>query len=67
MGAGMAGIEITRLDLTSSDLRKAAGKSRDAKVARRMLALALVREGVDRTQAAQRCGMGCGMDRPTLR
>ena len=67
MGAGMAGIEITRLDLTSSDLRKAAGKSRDAKVARRMLALALVREGVDRTHAAQRCGMGCGMDRPTLR
>lgn len=48
----MAGIEITRLDLTSSDLRKAAGKSRNAKALRRMLALALVLEGVDRTRAA---------------
>lgn len=63
MGAGMAGIEITRLDLTSSDLRKAAGKCRDAKAARRMLALALVFEGVDRTRAAE----SCGMDRQTLR
>ena len=59
----MAGIEITRLDLTSSDLRKAAGKSRDAKALRRMLALALVLEGVDRTRAAE----SCGMDRQTLR
>ena len=58
-----SGIEITRLDLTSSDLRKAAGKSRDAKASRRMLALALVLEGVGRMQAAQ----SCGMDRQTLR
>ena len=40
----MAGIEITRLDLSATDLRKAAGKCRDAKAARRMLALALVLE-----------------------
>ena len=59
----MAGIEITRLDLTSSDLRKAAGKIRDAKASRRMLALALVLEGVDRTRAAESCGMA----RQTLR
>jgi transposase len=59
----MAGIEITRDDLTASDLRAAAGKSRDAKAARRMLALALVLEGVDRTRAAETCGM----DRQTLR
>jgi transposase len=59
----MSGIEITRLELTAADLRKAAGKSRDAKAARRMLALALVLEGVDRTHAAQTCGM----DRQTLR
>ena len=59
----MAGIEITRLELTATDLRKSAGKSRDAKASRRMLALALVLEGVDRTRAAE----SCGMDRQTLR
>ena len=59
----MSGIEITRLDLTASELRAAAGKSRDAKAARRMLALALVLEGVDRARAAETCGM----DRQKLR
>ena len=59
----MSGIEITQLDLTASELRAAAGKIRDAKAARRMLALALVLEGVDRTRAAETCGM----DRQTLR
>ena len=59
----MSGIEITRRDLTAVDLRAAAAKSRDAKAARRMLALALVLEGVDRTRAAETCGM----DRQTLR
>ena len=59
----MSGIEITRRDLTAVDLRAAAGKCRDAKASRRMLALALVLEGVDRTRAAATCGM----DRQTLR
>ena len=59
----MAGIEITRGALTASELRAAAGKSRDAKAARRMLALALVLDGIDRTRAAETCGM----DRQTLR
>ena len=59
----MPGIEITRRELTSAELRAAAGKIRDAKAARRMLALALVLEGVDRTRAAETCGM----DRQTLR
>ena len=59
----MSGIEITRRDLTAADLRAAAGKCRDAKAARRMLALALVLAGVDRTRAAETCGM----DRQTLR
>ena len=59
----MSGIEITRLDLTSAGLRAAAGKSRDAKAARRMLALALVLAGVDRRRASATCGM----DRQTLR
>ena len=63
MGVVMAGIEVTRLDLSATELRKAAGKCRDAKALRRMLALALVLEGVDRTRAAE----SCGMDRQTLR
>ena len=59
----MAGIEITRQDMTAAGLRQASGRARSAQAARRMLALALVLEGVDRTTAARTCGM----DRQTLR
>lgn len=59
----MAGIEITRLDLDCSQLRAASAKAANVKAARRMLALAMVLEGVDRKTAAQ----NCGMDRQTLR
>ena len=61
--AGMAGIAITRRELTAVALRRAAGRSKGARAARRMLAIALVVEGVDRATAAQTCGM----DRQTLR
>jgi transposase len=56
-------VEITRKDLTPVQVRLAAGKSRDARAARRMLAIALVLEGVERKTAAETCGM----DRQTLR
>ena len=59
----MVAVAITRTDLTAMDLRGAAARSRDAQAARRMLALALVVEGIDRTTAAETCGM----DRQTLR
>jgi transposase len=59
----MVAIAITRMELTAAELRAAAAKSRDAKAARRMLALALVLEGADRKTAAEICGM----DRQTLR
>lgn len=59
----MTAIAITRRDLTAAELRAAAARSLDARAARRMLALALVLEGVDRTTAAETCGM----DRQTLR
>ena len=59
----MVAIAITRRDLTAANLRAAAAKSRDAQAARRMLAIALVLEGVDRKTAAETCGM----DRQTLR
>jgi hypothetical protein len=59
----MVAIAITRMELTAAALRAASAKSRDAPAARRMLALALVLEGVDRKTAAETCGM----DRQTLR
>jgi len=59
----MAGIEITRADMTAAELRQASGRAKSARAARRILALALVVEGVDRRAAAQ----SCGMDRQTLR
>ena len=40
----MAGIAVTRKELTATELRSAAGKTRDARAARRMLAIALVLE-----------------------
>ena len=49
----MAGIAITRRELTATELRAAAGRTKDARAARRMLAIALVPEGVDRATAAQ--------------
>ena len=59
----MAGIAITRLDMTAAELRAASAKAKSARAARRMLALALVLEGVDRKTAAETCGM----DRQTPR
>ncbi len=59
----MSGIAIKRKDLTSAELRAASGKAKSARAARRMLAIALVLEGVDRKTAAETCGM----DRQTLR
>ena len=56
-------VEITRLDLSAAELRDAATRTRDAKAARRMLAMALVLEGRSRDEVAR----SCGMDRQTLR
>lgn len=58
-----AAVRVTRTDLTAAELRRAASRSRDARAARRMLAIALVLDGVDRKTAAE----ACGMDRQTLR
>lgn len=59
----MTAIAITRRDLTAVELRAAARREKDARAARRILALALVLDGADRTTAAETCGM----DRQTLR
>src|ERR1700722_14484318 len=58
-----AAVSITRLDLTASELRKAASGEKISPAAGRQLALALVLDGVDRKTAAETCGM----DRQTLR
>ena len=56
-------VAITRQDVSVGDLRHEAGRTRDAKAARRMLAIACVMEGQSREDAAETCGM----DRQTLR
>ncbi len=56
-------VAITRQDVSVGNLRREAGRTRDAKAARRMLAIACVMEGQSREDAAE-C---CGMDRQTLR
>ena len=56
-------VEITRTDMSASELRTTAARTKDAKAARRMLAIALVLDGTDRKTAAE----ACGMDRQTLR
>jgi transposase len=58
----MMTVAVTRLELSASELRRAAVRCRDVAAARRMLALALVLEGGSREEAA-RCA---GMDRQTL-
>ena len=55
-------VAITRTDLDARGLRAAATRAKDAAAARRMLALALVMEGQNRTEAA----CAAGMDRQTL-
>jgi len=58
-----SGVEITRRDMTPSELRAAAGRAKNGRTARRMLAIALALEGAGRKAAAE----SCGMDRQTLR
>jgi transposase len=59
MGAAVS----LREDFRAADLRRLAAKAKDGGQARRLLALAAVREGLNRTEAAR---LG-GMDRQTLR
>lgn len=56
-------VKVTRLDLSSVELRKLAKKEKNPLIVRRMLAIALVLDGKSRESAAQ----ACGMDRQTLR
>ena len=68
MGAAVA---IMRTELSATELRMSAAATRDACVARRLLALALVLDGSNREEAARLCGVeprgSPDMDRQTLR
>ena len=59
----MSAIEITRQDLSISQLREEVARTADAKQARRILAIAMVLDGHSRLSAAQ----ASAMDRQTLR
>src|SRR5271157_1725560 len=56
-------VKITRRDFSAEELRRKAGRVRDANQSRRLLALASILDGVSRSDAAQ----NAGMDRQTLR
>jgi transposase len=58
-----AAVTVIRRELTPAQLRSAACASQEPAQVRRLLAIALVLEGVPRQQAAAQCGM----DRQTLR
>lgn len=58
-----AGLRITREEHTAADLRGVASRSKDGEQVRRLLALALVLEGISRRDAAEQNGM----ERQTLR
>ena len=62
-GTKLPVIDGTTGEVRQAQLRAAAGKTKDARAARRMLAIALVLEGAPRRSAAETCGM----DRQTLR
>lgn len=58
-----AAVTVTRKEFTPAQLRSAACAGEEPAQIRRLLAMALVLEGVPRQQAAEQCGM----DRQTLR
>jgi hypothetical protein len=57
------GIEVTRLELSATELRQRASRCGGGRVACRVMAIAHVLEGASRAAAAS----ACGMDRQTLR
>ena len=63
MRVEMAGIAITRTDMSAADLRAAAKRSANARQASRILAIAMALDGFSREEAARLCGM----DRQSLR
>ena len=51
-------VKITRPELTASDMRREAGRTKDADAARRMLAIALLLEGLQSRAGGASVGYG---------
>jgi transposase len=62
MRDAMSAISITRTELSAAELRGEAVQTKDSRIARRLLAIALVMDGHCRSAAAE----ACAMDRQTL-
>ena len=58
----MAALSIVRTDRTPAELREKAARSKDSRIARRLLAIAMAMDGHSRGAAAETCAM----DRQTL-
>lgn len=56
-------IEVNRLEMSATELREVAAKTRDGAVVRRLLGIAMILEGHCREEAAR----ASGMHRQTLR
>ena len=56
-------VKIECEDMSAQELRQRAGRVKDVRVSRRLLAIALVLEGTSRKVAAE----SCGIDRQRLR
>ena len=52
-------VKITRTDMSAKDLRCVAKRTKNGRVVRRLLAIAMVLDGVDRATAARSSGMDC--------
>ena len=63
LGMGSMTVKITRSEFSAEELRRKAGRVRDANQSRRLLALASILDGAPRGDAAR----NAGMDRQTLR
>ena len=56
-------LRVESKDLSTQELRQHARRVKDGRVSRRLLAIAMVREGTSRKVVAE----SCGMDRQSLR
>ena len=54
-GVDLAGVAITRVDLRGMEMRRAAKQVPAAKLARRILAIAMMLDGFSRDTALQAC------------
>ena len=57
------GVKVERLDMNAQELHRLAGRVKDGRVSRRLLAIALVLEGHPAKLQPKVAAESCGMDR----